>query len=82
MSTSLKPEEIEELMRALGFHAIPSRKRWKMKLSDSIVVTDAQLRQANEKEKLAEFLMHFMNEKLKTITTIQRRKQILSAFFK
>jgi len=82
MATQLKPEEIDELMRALGFHAIPSRKRWKMKLADTIVVTDAQLREANDQEKLAEFLMQYMDEKLRTITTLQRRKQILSAFFK
>ena len=82
METKLKPEEIIELMRALGFHRIPSRNRWKMKISDTIVFTDAQLRDANEGGRLADFLMKYLDESFKSISTLARRKQILSAFFK
>jgi len=82
METKLKPEEIIELMRALGFHRIPSRNRWKMKISDTIVVTDAQLRDANENGPLADFLMKYLDESFKSLSTLARRKQILSAFFK
>ena len=62
MTNELKPDEIMELMRALGFHRIPSRNRWKMKLTDSIIVTDAQLRDNNEHGQLANFLSKFLLE--------------------
>ena len=55
-ANKLTEEEINDLMKALGFHQIPSRKRWKMKVVDKVVITDAQLRYANDSDKLREVL--------------------------
>ena len=55
-ANKLTEEEICELMKALGFHQIPSRKRWKMKVVDKVVITDTQLRHANESDELREVL--------------------------
>ena len=55
-ANKLTEEEINDLMKALGFHQIPSRKRWKMKVVDKVVITDAQLRHANESDELREVL--------------------------
>jgi len=59
-ANKLTEEEINDLMKALGFHQIPSRKRWKMKVVDKVVITDAQLRHANESDKLREVLTNLL----------------------
>jgi len=82
MNAKLTLEEVKELMRALGFHTIPSRNRWKMKLSDCIVVTDVQLRDANDRGELPEFLMKYLDEKATGLNILLRRKKMLSSFFK
>ncbi len=55
-ANKLTEEEIHELMKALGFHQIPSRKRWKMKVVDKVVITNTQLRYANNSDELREVL--------------------------
>jgi len=79
---SLTNEEINELMRALGFHRIDSRDRWKMKLVDKIEITDASIRDANMNDKLAEFLSANLEKGFQSLKTLQTRKRMLTAFFK
>jgi len=57
----LTEEEISELLKALGFHRIPSRARWRIKVSDSIGITDAKIRMANESGKLREILNELLS---------------------
>ena len=78
----LSTEEIRELMRALGFHRIDSRDRWKMKIIDKIEITDASIRAANESGKLAEHLGSQLEQGFQGLKNLQMRKKVLTAFFK
>ena len=81
-SKSLKQVEMEELMQALGFHHLDSRARWKLKLCDTIMVTDAQLTSANEHEELPDFLTRYIVASIMSKDKLLRKKKILLAFFK
>lgn len=78
----LSTEEIRELMRALGFHRIDSRNRWKMKIVDKMEVTDASIKSANESGKLAEYLSAQLEQGFQGLKNLQVRKKVLTAFFK
>ena len=83
-------EEISELMKALGFHRIPSRSRWKMKIVDKMEITDAQIRKANESDKLQEvltklLLTQFLQKRslsvIKKVNTLTLKDLFKSSFY-
>lgn len=79
---TLKETEIEDLMQALGFHHLDSRDRWKLKLCDTIVITDAQIRDANDSEELPDFLTRYIDVSILSKDKLLRKKKVLLAFFK
>lgn len=78
----LKNIEIKDLMNALGFHHLDSRDRWKLKLCDTLMVTDAMVREANENEELPELLTRHIEASIQSTNRLIRKKKVLLAFFK
>lgn len=78
----LSNEDIHALMLALGFHRIPSRNRWKMKLCDTFELTDWQLENANMRGVLEQFLIDYLEKQYQSKRQLERMKKIALALFR
>ena len=79
----LNGKDIKYLMLSLGFHRIHSKKRWKMKICDSILINDSDLiHKAPTPAEFSRYLEETLDLQIRSRTTLLRKKRMLLAFFK
>ena len=75
-------EEINELMKGLGFHRIPSKNRWKLKIIDTLIVPDQSLTHfTGDRQGLCDYMNNVLHNKISSYKSLIRRKRMLLAFF-
>ncbi len=75
--TPLDKQDIKSLMIALGFHKIPSRNRWKLKTTSTLVITDAELVNANFRNQIPDALTMKLKKTLSDRDAIIKGKLLL-----
>lgn len=78
----IKEREIKELMEALGFHYIPSKKKWKLKIVSKTEITHFQLTEENFKGELEDFINAQIEEAVIPLESLKKKLRMIAVFFK